>query len=451
MDFPYKPYPCQIAMLGKIIKALQQSKHCLLESPTGTGKTLTLLCASLAWQQKEIEQSRMSSLNDNTTETIPKPQPISRIFYCTRTHKQLEQVAKQLNNTIYKDKIHMTLLSSRDNYCIHPVVSKGPNKNHECAKIIRPDQQSFGQKGFKGGCAYYERLKGKVANDFIRTSVSKQLPRVFDIEQFNEYCQTTHAVCPYYTSRLLMNDVQIILCPYNYLIDPRVRNSMQMSINNAIIIIDEAHNIEDCARESMKFEMRKYDFEISLEEIRANQKILEMAQIKAAHLLTNESGFSSTQEPISSTQLTSTQQQTARRTAGYSEYDQLNEETDLLEHLNIDQHGNQQEQITEPIPELDSDVQEIANALKFLAERLSRILLWYDTKNPKEKYTFTSKELIEQFHQAKFIDRSIINVHKPATYVKFIEILINYIYILEKINRQVNVELFKMLVEYEKQ
>jgi Rad3-related DNA helicase len=227
-------------MLARIIKALQQSKNCLLESPTGTGKTLTLLCAALSWQQKEIEQIRTSSLNDNSSEsTTTKPPPISRIFYCTRTHKQLEQVAKQLNNTIYKDKIRMTLLSSRDNYCIHPVVSKGPNKNHECVKLTRPDQRKFGQRGFKSECGYYERLKGKTANDFFRVAISKQLPRVFDIEQFNEYCQTTHAICPYYTSRLLINDVQIILCPYNYLIDPRVRNSMQMTINNAVIIIDE--------------------------------------------------------------------------------------------------------------------------------------------------------------------------------------------------------------------
>jgi len=225
-------------MLGRIIKALQQSKNCLLESPTGTGKTLTLLCAVLSWQQKEIEQNRMLTLNDNSTEST-KQTPISRIFYCTRTHKQLEQVAKQLNTTIYKDKIRMTLLSSRDNYCIHPIVSKGPNKNHECVKLTRPDQQKFGQHGFKSECGFYERLKGKVASDFFRTSVSKQIPRVFDIEQFTEYCQTTHALCPYYTSRLLINDVQIILCPYNYLIDPRIRNSMQLSVNNSIIIIDE--------------------------------------------------------------------------------------------------------------------------------------------------------------------------------------------------------------------
>jgi len=164
--------------------------------------------------------------------------------------------------------------------------------------------------------------------------------------------------------------------------------------------------------------MRKYDFDVALDEIRMNQKALEMAQIQTAQLIVNESGFSSTQQPISSTQLTSTQQQSARRVAGFSEYDQLNEEIDLLEHLNIDQLGNNQEQISNSIQELNSDDQEVANSLKLLAERFSRIILWFDTKDPREKYAFTPKELIEQFHQAKFIDRSIITVHKSATYVE---------------------------------
>ena len=233
-------------MLGKIIKALQQSKNCLLESPTGTGKTLTLLCAALAWQQKEVEQARIAPLppldsKDNASEAAAtKSTSISRIFYCTRTHKQLEQVAKQLSNTVYKDKIRMTLLSSRDNFCVHPTVSKGPNKNHECGKLTRPDRNNVSQ-GFpsKSQCGFYERLKGKTAGDFLRVTGPRQIPRVFDIEQFTEHCQTTNAVCPYYTSRLLINEVNIILCPYNYLIDPRVRNSMQISMNNCILIIDE--------------------------------------------------------------------------------------------------------------------------------------------------------------------------------------------------------------------
>jgi Rad3-related DNA helicase len=214
--------------------------------------------------------------------------------------------------------------------------------------------------------------------------------------------------------------------------------------NNFIFFL--AHNIEDCARDSMKFEMRKYDFELALDEIHTNQKALEMAQIQAAQLIFDESGFSSTQEPLSSTQ----QQQISRYAAGYSELDQLNEEVDLLEHLNIDQHGNEQEQIINSNQQLNSDDQEVANALKFLAERFSRIILWFDTKNPRQNYTFTPKELIEQFHQARFIDRSIINVHKPAMYVCFFNYKNSIILFLGKINQQLNVELFKMLVVYEK-
>ncbi len=62
-----------------------------------------------------------------------------------------------VSNTIYKDKIRMTLLSSRNNYCVHSVVSKGPNKNHECLKITRPDQQKFGQKDFKSECGLIQK------------------------------------------------------------------------------------------------------------------------------------------------------------------------------------------------------------------------------------------------------------------------------------------------------
>lgn len=38
--------------------ALQKGQNSLLESPTGSGKSLALLCAALAWQRREITLAR---------------------------------------------------------------------------------------------------------------------------------------------------------------------------------------------------------------------------------------------------------------------------------------------------------------------------------------------------------------------------------------------------------
>jgi hypothetical protein len=51
VHFPFRPYDCQVTYMTKVIQALQQSENALLESPTGTGKTLCLLCATLAFQK----------------------------------------------------------------------------------------------------------------------------------------------------------------------------------------------------------------------------------------------------------------------------------------------------------------------------------------------------------------------------------------------------------------
>ena len=56
--------------------------------------------------------------------------------------------------------------------------------------------------------------------------------------------------CPYYAIRELKMKSQIIFCPYNYLVDPGIRKSMEISLKHNIVILDEAHNIEDSAREA---------------------------------------------------------------------------------------------------------------------------------------------------------------------------------------------------------
>lgn len=54
---------------------------------------------------------------------------IPKIFFGSRTHKQLVQIVKELKTTAYRP--NMTVLGSRDLYCIHKSVSKSQNKTEE--------------------------------------------------------------------------------------------------------------------------------------------------------------------------------------------------------------------------------------------------------------------------------------------------------------------------------
>jgi hypothetical protein len=54
---------------------------------------------------------------------------VPKIFFGSRTHKQLVQIIKELKTTTYRP--NMTVLGSRDLYCIHKNVSKSNNKIEE--------------------------------------------------------------------------------------------------------------------------------------------------------------------------------------------------------------------------------------------------------------------------------------------------------------------------------
>lgn len=50
VHYPYeKPYLCQENYIRAMLRALKSGENALLESPTGTGKTLCLLSAAVAF------------------------------------------------------------------------------------------------------------------------------------------------------------------------------------------------------------------------------------------------------------------------------------------------------------------------------------------------------------------------------------------------------------------
>ena len=129
VHFPFRPYDVQRDYMKAVLTALQNSQHALLESPTGTGKTLCLLCSALAWQRQEKgrlaqrTQQPPAPANGRDDNDAPPPPPSKPpvIIYASRTHSQLSQVVGELRNTRYRPR--HAVLGSREHSCIHPKVN----------------------------------------------------------------------------------------------------------------------------------------------------------------------------------------------------------------------------------------------------------------------------------------------------------------------------------------
>lgn len=85
--------------------------------------------------------------------------------------------------------------------------------------------------------------------------------------------------CPYYYSRRLQGKADIVFMPYNYLIDPILRKSQEIDLNNAIVIFDEAHNLEASCAEATSFSLTNLQISACLDELhKATDIIFEQSE-----------------------------------------------------------------------------------------------------------------------------------------------------------------------------
>ncbi|KAK0414708.1 hypothetical protein QR680_011578 [Steinernema hermaphroditum] len=353
-----KPYPSQKLMMFRILQSLKTCQNAMIESPTGSGKTLGLLSSTCAWLQDYQEQRRkakvtcpkhglakksgneeneeftldvsemessivvdgnsdfsfraigISDMMDDDDDDFVAPSPVSkrksmdvsvtkakrpkleervakeeaectclprvRIYYGTRTHKQIGQVVKEFSRLPYAGVIKHTILASRDQSCIHPVVKQSSDVTGACNELLAPEG---------GGCAHKQNIRAARLDKGpdMRKFIEKNGATVWDLEDLVDALSSSNpAVCPYFAStRVLTDDADLIFCPFSYLLDPIIRDMSDVYMNRAVVILDEAHNVEDTCRDAASFDFTEAEITSAVEEFNLKRMILRKAQERA--------------------------------------------------------------------------------------------------------------------------------------------------------------------------
>ncbi|KAG0418788.1 Regulator of telomere elongation helicase 1 like protein, partial [Dictyocoela roeselum] len=266
-------YPSQKDFITKATQIIENEEIGIFSSPTGTGKTISLLSSVLQF--------------DNT------------VFYTSRTHVQLQQAMRELRRLSDVDAV---ILGSRRVYCINDRINRlEPDvindkcrdmiKNRECQYYINSEfNGSFGidksldvffrEIGDKNrnpklvnSCEdkmiycpnisqdsnkLFESVKKNIINNFEshqNDSKSKNVDfmdfsilepsrskNFVDIEDFKA-AGRKDCFCPYFAAKEISKNSKIVFLPYTLLFSKEGRRSADINTRDAIIIVDEAHNL----------------------------------------------------------------------------------------------------------------------------------------------------------------------------------------------------------------
>lgn len=232
-----KVYPEQLQYMKEMFEIVQGRGHCLIEMPTGTGKTVTLLSFLVSHQIHQmtggIGSAQIRSLG------MRRKQGAFKIVYCTRTTAELQKVLNELKNLYayiranhIPDFQYLALgMAARRMYCVNPEVNKEKTSraiDKKCKDVL-PE------------CAYFQ---GYVNNPHASSGV-------YSLDELRSTCESDGR-CPYYTARTSLPLADCIVYTYNYMIDPRISEIVNAGLgSNCIVIFDEAHNIDGVCVESL--------------------------------------------------------------------------------------------------------------------------------------------------------------------------------------------------------
>ena len=149
--------------------------------------------------------------------------------------------------------------------CPHRTIQRlnlPPNDSMNVCNNLRKNKQ----------CPYFERIMRdkKKLEEIIANLADKPL----DAQELMDICEKWD-YCPYFMSKFIVKYDTIIVCNYQWVFHPDIRQrfleSMGIGLEDCIIVMDEAHNLPDMANEINSYRITPYNLRMASRDLIANQ------------------------------------------------------------------------------------------------------------------------------------------------------------------------------------
>ncbi|WP_188456289.1 ATP-dependent DNA helicase [Virgibacillus oceani] len=216
LSFPFAMYrEGQRKLAGSVYKTIQDKKVLFAKASTGIGKTMSTIFPAV----KAMGEGRLQ-----------------RIFYLT---------AKTITRTAAEEAFRLLIENGLD---IKVVTITAKDKICFQEETICTAEHCPFAKG------YYDRINEAILDIFEHESIMTR-PVI-------EVYARKHRVCPFEFSLDIAYAADAIICDYNYIFDPKVslKRLLEEQKKQTALLVDEAHNMVDRAREMYSAELFKSDF-----------------------------------------------------------------------------------------------------------------------------------------------------------------------------------------------
>lgn len=213
-----------------ILQSLEERKNFLFHAPTGTGKTDASLSASISY-----------ALENNKKILFLTPK--------TSQHKIAIDAIREINLK-YNLKLKAIDFVGKRNLCIEPGISQIKSGFYEICKNAIENKQ----------CPFYLNIKpvNKTEKEITEQLIERENRNLTILTaensknisfEFKNLHGKPMPLCPYEFSKIFAKNCQIIIADYYHLFSKKISNTFlaetNIDIKDCIVIVDEAHNLED--------------------------------------------------------------------------------------------------------------------------------------------------------------------------------------------------------------